>query len=99
MRSLFLILACIFAMQAQARFSGNKCNTFFNGNYVASKCPGHTLPSDRLRNFDRSSHQIECSANSDSYIRRPQKYSFVEWENTRKRNPEQAFDMRRSLPD
>jgi hypothetical protein len=89
----------LMASQAQANYSGNRCVERFNG-YVKSKCPGHTLPADRLRNFDFGSHQIECSANSDSYIRRPQKYDFLKWSDLRATMKKQeAFDLRRSLPE
>src|SRR5687767_6754048 len=96
MRLLFALLI-LTAVQTAGAYE-NRCVTRFNG-HVAAKCPGKNLPSDRLRNFHRNSHQIVCTASADPYMRLPQKYDFVAWNDKLKTGKnEEAFNMRRELP-
>lgn len=97
MKAWIIVLLGLCALSAQAY--ENRCYERFNG-YVQAKCPGKQLPSDRLRNFHSSSHQIVCTGNSDSYVRMPQKYDFTDWNDLRLAGKNQkAFDLRRALPE
>ncbi len=94
---LLAVMALLFTTSLASAYE-NRCSTRSNS-FVAAKCPGKTLPADRLRNFYHRSHQIECTASADPYMRLPQKFDFVAWNDKRETGrKDEAFEMRRELP-
>jgi hypothetical protein len=98
----FWIVCSILAYQniAQACFDGaNNCSTRFTGTVNSKFCGGRELPRSATRNFHfDSSWELVCNSRADHFVRRPQKFDFNKWIDTKQVKPEAAFDYRRTLP-
>lgn len=100
--SIWFISAIILLLQnfANACFDGaNNCRTRFTGTVNSKYCGGRELPRSQTRNFHfDSSWQLNCNSRADHFIRRPQKFDFNKWVDTKAYDAEAAFDYRRTLP-
>ena len=76
-----MILGAVFwvgSLEAHTNYVGNRCHTR-NPGPIVSKCRGRALPAHKLRNFDHSSHELQCTSNADHFFRLPQKFDFQQW--------------------
>lgn len=96
MKTALMILTLAGTLTNTASAYDNYCNTRNRGD-ARSLCQGRVIPASQARNINRQ--DLECSGNSNHFIRQPQKYSFNEWsQHINSGNKESAQALRQQLP-
>ncbi|NUM57681.1 MAG: hypothetical protein HUU56_03570 [Bdellovibrionaceae bacterium] len=94
-RILGFLVTVMMTSISTANFSGNRCSTHRTGP-APSVCEGRTIPASKARNLRVNTQMLNCSANVDHYIRRPQKFDFNTWATLVQNGKKQeAYNLRR----